>query len=65
MGGYNKGIEELCFSVVRRLTIQNGELLPPTLTLKEKLQSIQGIERFKIIPLGRGVYHILLHSMAN
>lgn len=62
---YMEAVEELKFSVIRRLFIHRGETMPTTLELKERLQSIWNIKNLKVIPLGRDLFHILLHSMVD
>lgn len=60
---YEKGTEELKFSVVGRLMIQKGEIFPTTLMLKKKLDEAPTNQKSKIVPYKRGIYHILLHLM--
>lgn len=45
--------------------IVKGRSRPTTLDLKKKVIAIWKIERFKIITLGRGEYHVLLQSMED
>lgn len=62
---YEKGIEELQFSIIGRLSIQRSEAVPTTLALRRKLDKVLKIQDYKIIPYGRGIYHILLHLMED
>lgn len=62
---YQTRVRALMFSVVRKLNLQKDNLHPITMELKEKLVSIQGIERFKLIPFGKGEYHVLLSNMKD
>lgn len=60
---YQKGVNELQYSVVRRLSLQKGEMLPTTLELRAKLIVIWKFDKFQLIPMGKGIYHVLLHTM--
>lgn len=51
---YERGIQDLKFSVIAKLTIQKGEEAPTTLQLKEKLVQALEVSAFKLIPYGRG-----------
>lgn len=58
-----KIVDELRFSAIGHIFLHKCEISPTTLELKEKVQSIWGIENLKVISLGRGVYHVLLHCI--
>lgn len=62
---HKEASEELQFSVVGKLILCKGELPHTTLDLKQKIVDFWGFTNFKIIPLGRGFYHVFLHSMAH
>lgn len=60
---YQQGVKELIFCVVGKLSLQKGDLVLITLELKRKLVEIWNIDNFKLIPLGRGEYHVLLRTI--
>lgn len=49
--------------MIGQLILQEGEIASITLEWKTKLQAIWRIENLKVIPLGREVFHVLLHSI--
>lgn len=62
---YQRGVEELNFSVMGRLPLHRGDLIPTTIELKNKLVHCLKIVDIKGIPLGNGLFHILLHSLRD
>lgn len=62
---YERGVEELKFSLVGRVTIQSGETIPTTFDLKKKLEDVLKMIDFKEVPYGWGVYYLLLYSMED
>lgn len=43
---YQKGVNEIQYSVVGQLRLQKGELLPTTLELRSKLEAIWNFDNF-------------------
>lgn len=62
---YLKGVEENMFSVLGKLSVQRGADSIMILALKEKLFVVWGLSCFKVIPIGKGFYHVSLHSMSD
>lgn len=62
---YRRGVEDLKFSVIGKLSMSRGVDAPTTMEIKEKLMSFWKIAEIKVIPLGRGVFHILLSNMKD
>lgn len=62
---YRGVVRELQFSVVGRLSLQHGEMVPTNIVVKEKPGATWGLKNFKVIPLKGGVYHILLYSQED
>lgn len=60
---YQHAIRELQFSVIVRIILQRGDAPPTTLELKQKLVSVGGFSNYKLIPLSKGYYHVLVRSM--
>lgn len=64
-GEYQKGLEDNKYNIIGRVTMRRGDPLPSTLDLRKKLESVWGMLRFKIKPVGRGYYRIFLQSMGD
>lgn len=64
-GEYNRGVEENEFGILYRLVIHKGQSPLTTLGLKSKLEYEWRLQKFKIIPIAKGYYHIFTNSMAN
>lgn len=62
---YRSGVEDLKYSVIGKLSISRGDEAPTTMEIKEILMSFWNIVELKVIPLGRGVFHILLTNMKD
>lgn len=62
---YKRGVEHPKFSVIGRMTMQRGIPIPTTMEVKNKLSGALKILNFKVIPLGKGLYHILFHSLSD
>lgn len=57
---------DLQYSEVGRLQLQKGDLIPTTkMEQKRNLQSIWRVEDFKLIPLSKGVFHVLLYNLVD
>lgn len=62
---YAKGVEENKYSVIGQLLLQKGDVLWMTLGLKQKLSGVWGISNFRVLPIGKGVFHVFLFSMED
>lgn len=62
---YKKGVEELKFSIVGRLSLQRGQDPPTNKFLRQKLEEFLGCKQFKLIPLKGGIYHVLFNSLQD
>lgn len=62
---YCKGVEELQFSVVGRLSLQRGLNIPTAMEVKSKLAEVWKISNFKVIPLDKMMLHFLLYSLKD
>lgn len=62
---YHIGVYHLKFSVIRGLSLHYGDLYPTTMKLKNKLEDGLKIKEMKVIPTGKGVFYILLHSLSD
>lgn len=60
---YKHGVEEPRYSVVGRNHLQKGKPAPMTIEMEVKLALIWGLDMFKLIPIGRGFFHIVLKTM--
>lgn len=60
---YQRGVYQLKFSVIGRLTLQHGDLFPTTIESKGKLA--EWIEDMRVIPTDNRMYHILLHNLGD
>lgn len=47
------------------LSLQCGEAIPTTMEVKTKLSDAWNISNFKVIPSGKGLFHILLHNVSD
>lgn len=47
----------------KKLFMQRGKPIPTTMELKAKLGGIWGLENFKLIPMGGGLFHVLLEKI--
>lgn len=61
--GYCRGIDELKFSIIGRLSLHRSKSIPNMMELRTKLGIIWGIQDFKVIPLGKGMFHILMYNL--
>lgn len=61
---YQKGVVENQFSVIGRVFVRRV-LLPTIKELKKKLELAWKAPKFRIIPLGKGFYHIFIESMED
>lgn len=57
--------EELKYSVVGRISLRKGDEPPTTLDLINKLVEIWNTEKFKLVPMGKVIYHIILKNMKD
>lgn len=55
---YSKGVRANQFSVIGRVLMQRGNSLPNTMELRRKLETVWGLSQFRILPIGRGFFHI-------
>lgn len=62
---YKKGMEERKYNIVGRFFLQKGNAPPTTMELKERLGIIWGLKSFKLVPMGGGNYHVVLHLMED
>lgn len=62
---YHRGVEDLKFSGIWRLTLQRSVLIPTIMELRRKLSDFLLINDVIVIPLGKGVDHILLQSLKD
>lgn len=60
---YKRGVENLKFSVIGRLSVHRDDSLPTTMEVKEKLVEGLKIEDMKVIAMGKGVFHIILSCL--
>lgn len=58
---YYRGVNELKFSIVCRLSLHRSEVVPNTVEINRILENLWSIKELKAIPLGKGTFHILLH----
>lgn len=59
---YIRGVKELQYSLVGRLSIQRGEVLPTNMNRKVKIEASWGSNNFRVITLKGIVYNFLLNS---
>lgn len=64
-GEYMKRVEDNKYNVIGRVNMKKGDPLLSTLELRKKLESVWGITWFKVTPVGRAHYQILLISMGD
>lgn len=62
---YNRGVEELQFSIIGRFSLQRNEEMPNTMEIKKKLSNLWRMGDFKVIALGKGLFHIQLHNLQD
>lgn len=62
---YHRGVEQLKFNVVGRLSVQRRDAIPTTLELKQKLVEGLDIVDMKVIPMSKGVFHVLLYNLSD
>lgn len=62
---YRRGVVQLKYSVIRRIFLQHRDSMPTTMEVKTKLIESLKISNVKVIPLGKGLYHILLHCLSD
>lgn len=62
---YEKWIQDLSFSVVSHITLPRGAIWPTNQSIKQKLLEAWNISHCKVIPYGKGLYHIVLFSMED
>lgn len=48
-----------------KLNLQDGEPILSTFPLKEKLAAVWALDNFKVVPISKGYYTILLHFMVD
>lgn len=59
---YIKGIEEIKYSVIARLTLQRRDVIPTNKSVKEKIEDFWGLQNLKVIPLKGRIFHIIFLS---
>lgn len=59
---YRKGIEEIKYSVIARLTLQRRDVIPTNKSVKEKIDDFLWLQNLKEVPLKGVIFHILLLS---
>lgn len=59
---YNKGIQDLQFSIVDCLFLPRTSTAPTTMSLRSKLAATWGMESFKLVSLGGGLHHVIFLS---
>lgn len=62
---YHGGVEDLKFSTISRSTLQRSDPIPMMMEVRRKLSNLWQIKDIMVIPLGNGVYHILLHNLED
>lgn len=62
---YQRGVQELQFSVVGKLVLWRWEEIQTNMALKTKFEAVWGIKDFKVIRIQGTTYHILLKSVYN
>lgn len=62
---YRKGVKELMFSIVGRLSLQRGDTVIANMILKQNPQSVWGTSNIKFVLMKVGIYHILLSSFED
>lgn len=62
---YHSVVEELKFCVIGKFNIQRGDSIPTTMEIQKKLSDFWKIMDFKVIPIGKRTFHILLCSMKD
>lgn len=62
---YNKGIQDLKFNVVGKLTLQIGDEVPTTMELRKKLLTLWKIDNLTVIVLEKGLFHVILYNLSE
>lgn len=60
---YQKEVEEFKYSIVGKISLRKKDVPPTTLDLKNKMVELWKIEKFKLISMGKEIYHVLSHDM--
>lgn len=62
---YRSRVEGLKYSVIGRLSLQRGQPISKTMELKTKLAEFKKFYKFKVIPLGKVMFYILLYNLKD
>lgn len=62
---YHRGVEELKYNTTGKLALSRAAKAPTTMEMKIKLMEYWKINDLKVIPLGRGPFHILLSNLKD
>lgn len=62
---YEKEVRQCQFDVIGRIIMQKGDRPYSTLEIFDKLVILWGIQNFRIVPIGKGYFHVFLNSMDN
>lgn len=62
---YKRGLENLKFNILGRLSLLQGDSVPTTMEVKSKLVEGLQIDNMKVIAMGRGVFHVILSNIED
>lgn len=60
---FKRGVEHLKYSVLGKLSLQRGDVVPTTMEIKAKLVARLQVETLQVIVMGKGIYHLRLNSL--
>lgn len=62
---YKRRVEDLKFNVTGKSILKKWDLVPTTMEIRRKLLEYWDINDLKLIPLGKGIFHIVLDSLKD